>query len=419
MRNTDQLRKLKAFESKSLYLFSIGTSFYLVSSLLIFRFNRNFSGALSDSSFYFRMFEYIGKSGIIPLEKYEVASSPIYVHLMGIFWIPSINQMQLIFHLIYVLMALVSIYFFARILNNYEFRIAVCLMLLFASSGYFVAPSLNPTSDAPAILFSILTIYFLQTGRSLQFAIFSALLVSTRQNLVWIIFGIFVWEVVNEKKRFKAISQLLPKYLLAFISLMVTFVYCGYRLTIPNYEISSYQNNFSIPNFLSLAQIFLALFAIIISLIPLRFPLELSKSKISRNLILVILLSLLPICFLFRSNQNLIGEGLGWLSLLSYTMNLPMFVILTLSSIAFNVSIIFLYKSDLNVRNLSFILLAFLVGTSTLMPIPFLRYFEIYLILIVSVAAAPWEANRKIIPNVNWILAVISISGINFLKILS
>jgi len=366
-------------------LLSVGVITFVIFSFITLKFNPGFAGARDDSYFYLKMFNYIkSQDTLIPLAHYQVATSPIFVSLIGGLQIVSGSFFTIIIHLFYLCFALLSIFFFIQILDSNRFLLCLSFVILFSSSGYFVAPSIWPTSDAPAILFAILTIYMLQRRRYFGFAAVSFLLVSTRQNFAWLLLAMFFYECLAEIKFSIESLKKLIKYIPALFSLSVTFIYFGGHLSTPSYLSNQSENSYPLPNFLNSIQIgitllsFLGALALILNSESLVFNLG------SRFFTILSGFAFFPMCFLLTNSKHPLVEGLGWISLLSLKLHVSLIVIALLATIGLALSFFLAFQKVVKVSMLPTSMLASLLLFTLLMPIPFLRYFEFSLILITS-----------------------------------
>ena len=136
---------------------------------------------------------------LIPLNSYEVSSSPIFVHALGFFLLLFGNLYPIILSLSFLLMSVASMIFFEKLIQHTHLNFKIILTTMFCGSGYFVAPMLNPTSDSPMILFLTLSLYAFCFSRRKLMSISLFCLVSVRQSLGWILVVFVVWDLALER----------------------------------------------------------------------------------------------------------------------------------------------------------------------------------------------------------------------------
>ena len=374
---------MKKIESQ---LFLTGVSTYFLFSEVISYLRKNDFGARADSVFYFKMFNSAKMgNGFIPLDKYEVATSPIYVALVGLSKFVVGSNFPQVVHISYYCMAIGSIYLLTKILQPRKFTAGLPFVILLSSSGYFVAPSLWPTSDTPAIFFSLMTLRFFLSGRSVLFGLACFLLVSTRQSFAWLVIAYSIFELMDNREGRKSAKSYF-KYFPTFVSLVITFVYFDLHTTPVLYQDLQIQNSFKIPNFLNSIQIGLALLLILL-VAQLSNGFKLNYLKIEGKILyFVLLLSSIPILYNFYgAEQSLFTHNPhGWISLFSSRLHISIFWV----SISAGIGIFLMSSLILNLgiarfNLLFYIFVSFLLLTIS-MPIPFLRYFEFPVILISS-----------------------------------
>ena len=410
------LRPNKKFKIESYYQLCIGLFVSLFISILILKMNPNFAGAKHDSKFYFNMYEYIrNHKSLIPLELYEVSSSPIFVHffgfsllIFGAFYVPVI-------YLSFISMSLISLVFFEKFIRNTNIYIKVILLVAFCGSGYFVSPMLYPTSETPTILFFILSLYaFLKSKNRRLLAVSIFALVSVRQSMGWLLIVFFLWDLkIWWKVKSIPFRRIVATYLLAGISLIVTFIYFNFHFFPDLYINVQPENIFPLPNFLSSVQIG-------ISLLTFTLPFLLYEWKFIGITFLaklfLLFISGITLCSLIFTHNTYIGEGLGYLSILSLNYNVDLIFIVLLSYVGF-LSVFFL-SQGLNIERKQFLYL-FLVcflTSSLIIPIPYLRYFQIpiifCLLLVLDSVVGEIERSKK------WRLVLIFL-GFNATNILA
>jgi hypothetical protein len=107
----------KRFAVVTNYPFLIGLLTLFFTAILISKKNSGFAGSKYDSSFYLTMYEYIVENrSLIPLDSYEVASSPIFVHLFGFSLIVFGAFFKQAISLSYIAMSVVSLIFFEKLI---------------------------------------------------------------------------------------------------------------------------------------------------------------------------------------------------------------------------------------------------------------------------------------------------------------
>ena len=354
----------------------------LFTSVFLLRFNSEFGGAKNDSQFYDNMYRYIQNyKSLIPLNSYEVSSSPIFVHALGFFLLLFGNVYPIILSLSFLLMSAASMIFFEKLIQHTHLNFKIILTTMFCGSGYFVAPMLNPTSDSPMILFLTLSLYAFCFSRRKLMSISLFCLVSVRQSLGWILVVFVVWDLYSLRKFQKlTFRDILLTYSLSFMSLFVTFIYFSNNLFPDSYTEVQPGNVFSVPNFLSVVQIGISL---LVLLTPLLF-LGIKSMKLTKEPILLMLYFLLLAFSAFVFPQKkLIVDGLGYLSVLHGDLNLAIVQITVVSALGFLVFIVLAQDWSSNSNKFLYLFMFVFVTSSLVMPIPFLRYFQIPLILAV------------------------------------
>lgn len=345
-------------------------------SIIILIFNSAFAGSKFDSQLYIKMYNHVAEDRkFIPLHEYQVSSSPIYVHIMGFIFLIFGKFSELIGHSIYVLMALLSVYFIEKLINPINLKTKILITLLFFGSGYFIAPMLFLTSDMPTIFALSCSVYFFECNRRILLAISSFVLVSVRQSFIWLLLVFIVLEILNLRRtRTQSCFKCLLVYTPSFISLFITYLYFEQSLAPSNYTEAQPRNVFSIPNYFSVVQIGLSSLIVFI-------PFILQKSsKIRFNFfsaLFLLFFSLLSFLSFFTQGNINIQEGFGFISLLHLKMHLSLIYLPILATIGF-----FLLLNSFDVvinqdNRITFVYILFYVVSSLLIPIPFLRYFQI------------------------------------------
>jgi len=186
---------------------------------------------------------------------------------------------------------------------------------LITFSGYFVAPSIWPTSDTSAMLFMILAFYYYFFGPNQWiFSLFLFALLSTRQSFTWLLISFIVIDITNIYKfSLRQIVTLFAKYLPSFLSLLVTYLYFDFQFTPKNYEKLQEYNVFSILNFMSPLQIGLNL-TLILTPVLVFLPLAFFKKSLSRmEKVLLLVSACLTFGGIINSPSGQIPSGLSWL----------------------------------------------------------------------------------------------------------
>jgi hypothetical protein len=331
------------------------------------------------------MYEYIrNNKSLIPLDMYEVASSPIFIHLFGFSLLIFGSFYEQFISVTYIVMSIVSIFIFEKLIREASINIKLILIVAFCGSGYFVAPMLYPTSETPTILFLALSLYaYLKTcnRKLLAFSIFS--LVSVRQSMGWVLIVFILWDLNNWwKSKGITLKNILFTYLLAGLSLIFTFVYFNYHLFPDLYIEVQPGNVFPLPNFLSTMQIGIGL---LVSSWPFWFyNFRIKKLEASEKLFLFFI-SLITLFSLFFTQNIYIGKGLGYLSILNLDFKLNLNLIVFLSYVGF-LSVLLISKEYNSVnKNFAYLFIVIFSVSSLVMPIPYLRYFQIPIIFILAI----------------------------------
>lgn len=401
-------------------LLGFGILIYAFSYLIVLLFNPSLGGARADSYFYMKMFEYRRLNhSLIPYEDFQVATSPIYVEIIGLFRIFCGSFFVPIIHFLYFCFAILSIYFLVKVLETCKVQICIPLVALFASSGYFIAPSIWPTSDAPAVLFLILTIYMFRKNRNIGFAIASCSLVSTRQNFAWVLAATAIVEISNFEKISLNSFRSLLKYIPASLSLITTFFYFGRNLTPVGYESINKLNKFELPNFLNSIQIGIAAISIFSSIALLIRWRNLNYDWKSRRNLLIVVFSAFPWMYFLAPSSEPIQEGLGWISLFSLNLHLNLFWIGLIASVGLAIFVFLVLQSSGDRVELALSMTISLLISSLVMPIPFLRYFEISIILIFILFMIETSQDKKSILMKQISFASVLFVVLNTLKTLS
>ena len=396
----------KRFEVVTNYPFLIGLLTLFFTAILISKKNSGFAGSKYDSSFYLTMYEYIVENrSLIPLDSYEVASSPIFVHLFGFSLIVFGAFFKQAISLSYIAMSVVSLIFFEKLIrNSASTYIKLILLTVLCGSGYFVAPMLYPTSDTPSILFFTLSLYacLKSTNRKLlAVSIFG--LVSVRQSMGWVLVVFILWDLMTWwKTKEITLRSIVATYLLSGISLIVTFIYFNFHLFPDLYLKVQPENAFPVPNFLSLMQIGISM--LILTLPFFFFNFNFSKTDALEKLFFCFISLMTLFSFMFTQDIS-IGEGLGYLSILSVNLKLDVFYLVLLSYAGF-LSLIFL-SQRLTRENKQFFYLLFVcfVTSSLVVPIPYLRYFQISTVFCLSLLFKDYI--HKLDRSKNWRLVLI------------
>jgi len=392
---------------------------YFSSVILVLSLKKDVAGSRFDSQFYISNFSWIATNHqIIPLDQYEVASSPIFVHLMGILTFIFGDYSTHIIHGLYLFMALFSIGIILRILGKTKVRKRIALSSLLVSSGYFVAPSLWPTSDTPAILFMLLSYYFYFSRPSswlFSFSLFA--LLSTRQSFAWLCIGFLIFDLMKiQVHTLKNIGLVFTKYLPSLGSLLVTFFYFDFEFTPKFYEDSQSYNVYHLPNFLSTIQIGLNLIVVLLPII-LFAPAIVYRNRINASDgIFLITGGLLAFGVFLNLPKKEIAVGLSWLSIAKNQANISLQITALIAFAGFIIYFRILSKVDHVLRLFLFLSFVLLCLSSLLMAIPFLRYFEIssFFILILTISEID---KRYAIKDSFWLPISACLIFINWLKI--
>ena len=408
---------MKFSEEEKLVIF--GIAIYLASAFLVFFLNPELGGARSDSSFYFNMFSAANPRNIsITLDNYQVATSPIYIFLIGSLHAILGSYFSLALHVLYVSFAIASIAIFGKILGTTNWLTFAPIMSLFAGSGYFVAPSIWPTSDTPSIFFALLCLYSFLKKKRAFLTISAFLLISTRQSFAWLLCAFFFFECLTNKRNWTNYLRHALKFIPSFGSFIVTLIFFDGHLTPPLYETVNSSNVFKIPNFLTSVQIGLCLFSILFPFIFSYFPTYGIKYISSNYLVLVMMISTFPIIYNFYGRKKSIGDGLGWISILFSRFNLSILIVCIIASLG--IAILLLYSANLD-RELKLLfntMFVILLVFSLAMPVPFLRYFEVSLIFICALILGTHLNNSKRLGFLGSILLSVFVASINFAKII-
>ena len=367
-------------ERRIVLVFGFITIFF--TSVFLLRFNSEFGGAKYDSQFYVRMYEYIQNyKSFIPLNSYEVSSSPIFVHAFGFFLLLFGDLYPIVLTLSFIVMAAASVILFEKLIKQAPLNIKIILTTMFCGSGYFVAPMLNPTSDSPMILCLILSLYAFSFARRKLMSISLFCLVSVRQSLGWILVVFVVWDLYNMWK-FRNISfrDILWTYSISFVSLFATFIYFNNNLYPVSYTEVWPGIVFNVPNFLSVVQIGISLLVLLTPLLILGFE-TIKISKDSK--LLMLYFSVLSFAAIVFPQKKPIVEGLGYLSVLNGNFDFAIVQLSAISALGFLVFLVLAHEWISNGKSFLFLFMFAFVTSSLLMPIPFLRYFQIPLILAV------------------------------------
>ncbi len=345
--------------------------------------NSEFGGAKNDSQFYLNMFEYIrNNKSIIPLSSYEVSSSPLFVHVLGFALLLFGSFAGLILSLAFIAMTIASVYYFERLIQSAHLDKKIFLSIIFCGSGYLVAPMLHPTSESPMFLFLILSLYSYSTSKRKLLAFSLFCLVSVRQSLGWLVVVFIVWDTYILLKSHKLdFKELTLTYIWSFLSLISTFLYFDNRLVPDLYIEVQPENVFNLPNFLSVIQIGVSYLAI---LLPLLF-LGSGRLQIDKGSgFLILYFSSMSFAAFVFSQTNPIGEGLGYLSLLHVKFDFDLEHLAAISALGFLILLHLAQKLNDNDKKFLYLYLLGFVTSSLVMPIPYLRYFQIPLILAVA-----------------------------------
>lgn len=400
--------------------FAFGCFVYFSSALLVLAVNKDVAGSRFDSQFYLSSYSWIASNHqVIPLDQYKVASNPIFVHLMGILGFIVGDYFTVTIHVLYILMAIASIWIVTEILDNAKYIKSAALSSLLFSSGYFVAPSLWPTSDLPSILFMLLSYYFFFRRRSTWlFSLSLFALLSTRQSFAWLCLGFLIFDLMKmQVYELKNFSSLFAKYLPSFFSLWVSFVYFDFEFAPKFYENVQRQNVFQIPNFLSTIQIGLN-FTVVLLPIILFLPSLLYRNRFTRSESQFLLIGgLLTLGVFLNPPKTEISSGLSWLSVAQNRANIPLQFTALIAFAGFIFYFSILAQVDYVLKMFLYVSFILLCISALLMSIPFLRYFEIssYFLLMLTMSAMD---KKKSIKNSFWLPVSIILIFMNWLKIL-
>jgi hypothetical protein len=373
------------FKFLSNYPLLIGLLVLFFTSVLVSKVNSGFAGSKYDSSFYFKMYQYIKENkSLIPLDSYEVASSPIFVHFFGFCLFVFGTFYEQAISLTYIVMAIVSVIYFEKfirdIANSY---IKIILLTALCGSGYFVAPMLYPTSDTPSILFFTLSLYACLKSRNrklLAVSIFG--LVSARQSMGWVLVVFILWDLRTWwKTKGITLKSIAATYLLAGFSLIVTFIYFKFNLFPDMYIKVQPENAFPVPNFLSSMQIGISL--LIFTLPFLFFDFNFLKTDVLEKIFASFIGLIAIFSFTFTQDMS-IGEGLGYLSILSVNLKLDLFGIVFLSYAGFLSLLLLSQGSNRESKQFLYLFFVCFLTSSLVAPIPYLRYFQISIIFCLS-----------------------------------
>jgi hypothetical protein len=199
---------------------------------------------------------------------------------------------------------------------------------------------------------------------------------------------------------------------------MVTFFFFEGHLTPPLYETANLSNVFVKPNFLTSVQIGLCLLAI---LLPFKFQkiwehgLEYVSSK---YLVFTFIFSSFPIIYIFYGKKQSIGDGLGWISILVFRLNLNILFVSALASLGILLLFMLCAKLELNDKKLLTTIFISLLVFSLVMPVPFLRYFEVPLIIICSLILGKRIKGSEELGKIGSIWLSVLVALVNFSKII-
>lgn len=397
---------IKRFAVVTNYPFLIGLLTLFFTAIFISKVNSGFAGSKYDSNFYLTMYEYIRENrSLIPLDLYEVSSSPIFVHLLGFSLIVFGTFFEEAIWLSYIAMSIVSLIFFEKLIRDISNTyIKIILLTVLCGSGYFVAPMLYPTSDTPAILFFTLSLYaYLKSNNRKLLAVSVFGLVSVRQSMGWVLVVFMLWDLITwwKTKRI-TLKSIVAAYSISGISLIVTFIYFNFHLFPDLYIKVQPENAFPLPNLLSLIQIGISI--LVITLPFFFFNFKILKTDVLEKLFLSFF-SLMSLFSLMFTQNTSIGEGLGYLSILSVNLKLDVFYLVLLAYAGF-LSLILL-SQRLNRESKQFFYLLFLcfVISSLVVPIPYLRYFQISNIFCLALLFKDFIHERD--QSKNWRLVLI------------
>lgn len=413
-----RLKDKFSIESEQKKLFGISLFLYFASTCFVVFINSDFAGARADSLLYLKMFNSANPINSFPaVEDYEVATSPIFVFIIGLLNLFVGNYLGIIVHMLYILLALASLFLLTHLLRPTRWQISAPIIGLMSTSGYFVAPSIWPTSDTPTIFFALLSLISLIENRDRLFIISSFMLVSTRQNFAWLLLAFLIFEIYANRGNMRNIALALVRYAPALVSLICTFIYFGKRLTPQMYSLSNIQNVFQLPNFLTSVQIGLSMFSIVGLFLLFQNWKDQIRTFKFRIFTLALPISLFPLGYNFYGVNQKIGDGLGWISLLVNEINLNIFTVTVLATFGLFLFVLFFIQGKSTPNNLPFIMLTCLILSSLVMQIPFLRYFEFSVILIVCLSLhAPANLLSRL-SNWKLINLALGITLLNLLKV--
>lgn len=316
-------------------------------------------------------------------------------------------------------MAMCSILLIVKMLHRIQIQKRVALTCLITSSGYFVAPSIWPTSDTPAMLFMILALYyyFFKPNQWI-FSLFLFALLSTRQSFAWLLVSFIVLDITNiYKYSLTQIATLFAKYLPSFLSLLVTFLYFDFQFTPENYENFQEYNVYPIPNFMSPLQIGLNL-TLILTPVLVFLPFAFFKKSLSRmEKVLLLVSACLTFGVIINPPNGQIPSGLSWLSVFFGVYSFPLMLIALLAFAGFALFIGALAGVSEPPKKILFVVFSLFACSSLFISIPFLRYFEIstFIVLVLTLAAID---EKKLTRGHLWPSLGVCFVIINILKIL-
>lgn len=406
-----------ASEQKKLFVFGLAT--YLFTIFFVLLINSNFAGSRADSVFYLKMFQTVHfEDLLLPIEEYEVATSPIYITLIGILKYLFGTKFNFFIHFFYFLLSIGSLRLLIHLLKPINWKRSAPLVCLLSTSGYFVAPSIWPTSDTPTIFFSLLCVTTFLENKNKLFMISSFLLVSTRQNFAWLLIALLAFEFYLNLGQLKQKLFAPIKYFPAFGSLLFTFFYFENNLTPPMYAAVNDQNSFKLPNFLTTIQIGLSILSILGIFLLFQtwkwFKAEIVIKFRSKNLIL----AFIPFFYVFYGSEQKIGDGLGWISLLTNKIGFNIFFTTLFSSIGLILFTLFADPIKMRSKTLPTILFFSLIISSLVMQIPFLRYFEFSVVLIVCLLVGTSSNFLESLSKWKLNLLTLGVLFLNLIKIL-
>ena len=410
------LKEKFSMESEQKKLFGLSLFLYFISASLVLLINSDFAGARADSFFYLKMISSANPRNSFPsIENYEVATSPVFVFLIGLLNLFVGNNLGVFVHILYILLAIASLFLLSHLLKPTRWQVSAPIVCLLSTSGYFVAPSIWPTSDTPTIFFALLSLVSLLENRDKLFIMSSFMLVSTRQNFAWLLLAFLIFEIYANCGNLKNIALALMRYIPALVSLIFTFLYFENNLTPQMYNLLNIKNVFQLPNFLTSVQIGLSMLSTVGLFLLFQNWTDLIKTFKFRFLTLVLPLSFFPLGYNFYGVNQKIGDGLGWISLLVNEINLNIFSVTVLSSFGLILFCVLFIQGILLQKSLPIFMLICLILSSLVMQIPFLRYFEFSVILIVCLSL---RRPANLLSSLsNWKLSILSL-GITLLNLL-